>query len=217
MTVADWRTYFVTEQAVSPERDSVTAVRAAVAGGVDVVQLRDKALSARERYELGRELRTITAEAGVDFVVDDRVDLAQALDADGVHVGQSDLPVPVARDLLGPDAVVGCSVSTVAEAERAAAEGADYLGVGAVYDTDSKDVDPAEAGLGPERVREIAAAVDLPLVAIGGIDAANAAAVVEAGADAVAVISAIAAAEDPETATRRLRDAVAEGHAARRR
>jgi thiamine-phosphate pyrophosphorylase len=176
------------------------------------VQLREKGRTVRERYETGREVREQCHEAGVSFVVNDRVDLAQALDADGVHLGDDDLPVPVARDILGEDAVIGRSVSTVAEAEAAEAAGADYLGVGTVYRTQSKDDIPEdEHGIGPERVTEIADAVDIPLVGIGGITAENAAAVAKAGADGVAVITAITRADDPQAATAALREAVKRG------
>jgi len=208
MPPQDWRTYLVTQESLSAGRSTVEIARAAIEGGVDAVQLRDKNQSALRRYETGQRLRELTAETGVDLIVNDRVDLAQSIDADGVHLGQSDLPVPVARDLLGEDAVIGKSTSFVEEARAAEREGADYLGVGAVYGTSSKDVPDDEADFGPERVREIVDAVEIPVVGIGGIDAANAAAVAAAGADGVAVISAITSAEDPAAATRELRAAV---------
>jgi thiamine-phosphate pyrophosphorylase len=180
-------------------------VEAAIAGGVDVVQLREKDRSARERYHLGRKLRELTREAGVTFVVNDRADIAQAVEADGVHLGDDDLPVPAAREMLGEDAVVGRSVSFVDDAVAAERAGADYLGVGAVYATGSKDdIDDDEHRIGPERVGDIAAAVDIPVVGIGGITADNAGPVAAAGADGVAVITAITRADDPETATREL-------------
>ncbi|SEW24288.1 thiamine phosphate synthase [Natrinema salifodinae] len=208
MNPANWRTYLVTQASLSGDRTTPEIVRAAIDGGVDAVQLREKDASARSRYELGRELRELTAEAGVDLLVNDRIDIAQAIDADGVHVGQSDLPVEVARELLGPDAIVGCSTSTVDEARDAEAAGADYLGVGAVYDTSSKDVNDDQAGVGPERIAEIAAAVSIPIVGIGGITADNAGPVAEAGAASVAVISEITAAADPQAVTESLAVAV---------
>ncbi|WP_226039995.1 thiamine phosphate synthase [Natrinema sp. DC36] len=204
MNPSNWRTYLVTQASLSGDRTTPDIVRAAVDGGVDAVQLREKETSARSRYELGLELRELTAEAGVDLIVNDRVDIARAIDADGVHVGQSDLPVGVARDLLGSDAIVGCSASTVAEAREADADGADYLGVGAVYGTSSKDVDADKDGVGPERIAAIADAVSIPIVGIGGITADNARSVVDAGAAGVAVISAITAAPDPAAATESL-------------
>ncbi|MFC6824639.1 thiamine phosphate synthase [Halopelagius fulvigenes] len=206
-------TYLVTQTNLSGDRSTADVVRAAIAGGVDAVQLREKHATARERYELARELRRITAEAGVLFVVNDRVDIAVAADADGVHLGDDDLPISVARDQLGPEGVVGRSVSTVEGARNAEAAGADYLGVGAVFSTSSKDVDDDEAEIGTETVAAIADAVDVPVVGIGGITPENAADVAAAGADGVAVISAIAGSDDPEEATRRLATAVREGRA----
>ncbi|RKD93807.1 thiamine phosphate synthase [Halopiger aswanensis] len=208
MNFPNWQTYLVTQASLSEGRSTLEIVEAAIDGGIDAVQLREKDTDARRRYDLGLEVRDLTAEAGVDLIVNDRVDLARAIDADGVHVGQSDLPVSVARDLLGPDPIVGCSASTVAEACEAEAAGADYLGVGTVYGTTSKDVDPEQDGVGPERVAEIAEAVSIPIVGIGGITADNAGPVVEAGATGVAVISEIAAADDPRAATEALAQAV---------
>lgn len=206
---SSWRTYLVTGAEYSAGRDTPTVVADALAGGVDVVQLREKGADARSRYRLGLRLRELTAEAGVPLIVNDRVDLAAAVDADGVHLGRSDLPIEVARDRLGPDAIVGASASTVAEATEAVDAGADYLGVGAVYGTDSKEVSGDRDGIGSERVAAIAGTVDVPVIGIGGIDAGNAASVVEAGATGVAVVSAITAAADPRAATEALREAVA--------
>ncbi|QUO48982.1 MULTISPECIES: thiamine phosphate synthase [Halorubrum] len=210
MNISGWQTYLVTATSRSAGRTTPEVVAAALDGGVDVVQLRDKATSARERYETGLRVRELTTEAGVPLIVNDRIDLASAVDADGVHLGQSDLPVAVAREQLGEDAVVGVSASTVEQAESAEAAGADYLGVGAVYGTDSKDVSGDRDGIGVERIAAVADAVDLPVIGIGGIDASNAAPVVEAGATGVAALSAITAAEDPEVATAALRKAVTE-------
>lgn len=208
----DWSVYLVTGESLSAGRPTREVVEAAIEGGVGVVQLREKECSVRERYEMGRAIRERCREAGVTFVVNDRVDLAGALDADGVHVGDDDLPVPVARELLGEDALIGRSVSTVAEAKAAEDAGADYLGVGTVYRTGSKeDIPEDEHGVGPGRVAEIADAVDIPLVGIGGITVENAAAVTRAGADGVAVITAITRADDPEAATAALAEAVADG------
>lgn len=210
----EYGTYLVTQADLSEGRSTMEIVEAAIAGGVDVVQLREKHATARHRYELGRELRRRTAEAGVDLIVNDRVDVAAAVDADGVHLGDDDLPVSVARALLD-DAVVGRSVSTVEAARRAESNGADYLGVGAVFATSSKDVSEEGSGIGTETVRAIADAVSVPVIGIGGITADNAADVVAAGASGVAVISAITAAADPERATRTLADAVEVGRSRR--
>lgn len=210
MDTTEWQTYLVTAESRSAGWTTPEVVGAALDGGVDVVQLRDKATSARERYETGLRLRELTADAGVPLLVNDRIDLAAAIDADGVHLGQSDLPVAVAREQLGEDAVVGVSASTLEQARAAEAAGADYLGVGAVYGTDSKDVSGDRDGIGTERIAAVADAVELPVIGIGGIDASNAAPVVEAGATGVAVLSAITAAEDPEAAAAALRETVTE-------
>ncbi|MFB6163378.1 MAG: thiamine phosphate synthase [Halococcoides sp.] len=201
--------YLVTQRGESAGRSSDDIVAAALDAGVDAVQLREKGRSARDRYHLARRLRSLTDAHDVPLIVNDRADLALAVEADGVHLGDSDLPLPATRDLLGSDAIVGRSVSTVEGAREAAAKGADYLGVGAVYPTTSKDdVDPTQQGIGTDRVTAIADAVDIPIVAIGGITPDRTPAVVEAGADAVAVVSAITAADDPAAATRRLQEAV---------
>ena len=204
-----WQTYLVTQESLSAGRSTTDIVEAAIGGGVDAVQLREKGLDIGTRYELGRELRDLTTEAGVDLIVNDRVDLAHAIGADGVHLGQSDLPVSAAREILGPEATIGASVSTVSEARLAAITGADYLGVGAVYGTDSKpDAESADDALGLDRLADIAAAVKLPVVAIGGVTPDNAAAAIEAGASSVAVISAVTGADDPAAAVSELRAAV---------
>ena len=202
--------YLVTQANRSRGRSTEETVAAAIEGGVTAVQLREKHATVRERYELARTLRERTRTAGVTFVVNDRADLAVAVDADGVHLGDDDLPIPAAREVLGPERCIGRSVSTVEAAEAAERAGADYLGVGAVYATTSKDVPESEAEIGTETVADIAAAVDVPIVGIGGVTPENAGEVVAAGADGVAVISAITAADDPKSATRELADIVAE-------
>jgi thiamine-phosphate pyrophosphorylase len=204
----DFDVYLVTDAGLSADRSTVEIVESAIRGGVDVVQLREKEASARERYELGTRLRDLTREADIPLIVNDRVDLAAAIGADGVHLGDDDLPIPVAREQLGEGAIVGRSVSTPEAARRAEQEGADYLGVGAVYGTTSKDTDPEQSNIGLDRVRAIREATDLPFVGIGGVTPDNARDVVEAGANGVAVISTITAADDPEAATRELGTAV---------
>ncbi|WP_424017047.1 thiamine phosphate synthase [Halorientalis pallida] len=204
-------TYLVTAEAISAGRSTVEIVEGAIDGGIDVVQLREKEMPARDRYDLGLELRELTRDADVPLIVNDRVDLAAAVDADGVHLGDADLPISVARDRLGEDAIVGRSVSTPEAAREAERAGADYLGVGAVYPTDSKDTDPEGTEIGLDRIRAVAEAVEIPFVGIGGVKPDNAAAVIEAGADGVAVISAITAADDPAAATRELGAAVERG------
>jgi thiamine-phosphate pyrophosphorylase len=209
MDTDQWRAYLVTQGSLSEGRSTETVVEAAIEGGVDAVQLREKGSSAQHRIELGERLRELTTAAGVDLIVNDRIDIAYAVGADGVHLGQSDPSVSTAREILGPEATVGVSVSTVSEARLAAISGADYLGVGAVYGTDSKpDAETADDGLGVDQLAKIADSVTLPIVAIGGITPENASGPIQAGASGVAAISAITAADDPAAATRELREAV---------
>ncbi len=182
------RLYLVTDRRYSP-RTLVEQVRAAVAGGATLVQLREKDAPDRETLALGRELLAVLRDRNVKLIVNNRVDLALAMGADGVHLGQGDLPVRVAREILGPQAVIGASANTIEEARAAQDEGADYLGIGAMFPTDTKK-DHADV-IGPEGLRRIRKALSLPLAGIGGIDETNAATVMEAGADGVAVISAI--------------------------
>ncbi len=186
---------------------------AALAGGATILQLRDKRMSAASLYQVACRLRELTRRAGVPLIVNDRVDVALAADADGVHLGPDDLPLGAARKVLGPRRIIGASVDTVAQAIRAEHDGADYLGVGPVFPTATK----ADAGapVGVERVAAIVRAVGIPVVGIGGITPANAAEVIRAGAAGVAVISAVAAAADMAAAARALLEAVRAGRAGR--
>ena len=171
-----------------------------LAGGTQLLQLRLKGVSSRELYAAALAIRAATRAAGALFVVNDRADVAAAVEADGVHLGQDDVPVAVARAVLGPDRFVGVSTHDLDEARAAIAAGADYLGVGPVYDTTSKV--GALPARGFDLVRAVRALTDRPLVAIGGIDATTAPAVRDAGADAIAMIGALARAADPAGAVR---------------
>lgn len=202
----DLSVYVITDRRAAGERSILDVVRAAIRGGATVVQLREKEASTREMIELGQALHQVTRAAGVPLIVNDRVDVALVIDAEGVHVGQDDMPAHLARRLIGPERILGVSAGTVEEARQAERDGADYLGVGDVYGTPSKP--DAGTPIGVEGLAEIARAVSVPVVGIGGITAENAAAVIRAGAVGVAVISAVVGASDPEAAARRLREAV---------
>lgn len=201
---ARWRLCVITDERIGRGRSHVEIARAAIRGGADAVQLRDKTASGRRLYEVALELRRLTREAGVAFIVNDRLDVALAADADGVHLGQDDLPARAARALLPPGRILGVSAETVEEALAAERDGADYLGVGPVFEARGSKADAGEP-VGLSRIALIRRACRLPLVAIGGINAGNARAVRAAGADAAAVISAVAAADDPEEAAARLK------------
>ena len=195
------RLYAVTDNAWLGERSLAQCVGAALAGGATFVQLRDKQA---DRATLGAEAAGLVAlcrGAGVPFVVNDDVECALAVGADGVHVGQDDMACERARELLGPYAIVGVSTQTVEQARAAEAAGADYLGVGGVCGTATK---PGAGVLTPDEFRAIAAAVSIPIVAIGGINAETAPLLADLSVDGAAVVSAIFAADDITAATREL-------------
>ncbi|MDP2931166.1 MAG: thiamine phosphate synthase [Chloroflexota bacterium] len=189
-------------------RSHVDIARQAIKGGARVIQLRDKTTSKKDLLRIAAELKKLCAGHNVLFIVNDYLDLALAVDADGLHLGQDDLPVAAARKLLPLDKVLGCSAVTVAEAIAAQADGADYIAVGSIYPTATKE---AVKVVGLERLRQIRKAVTLPIVAIGGISRENAAAVMAAGADSVAVISAVLKATAPEAAARQIAAALESG------
>lgn len=186
--------YLVTEESLSAGRRSEEIAAAALEAGVRVIQVREKEGSARRALEVAVNLRELTRRHGALLIVNDRLDIAIACDADGVHLGQSDLPISVARGLLSEDAIIGLSITDEAQLAGDDALQADYLGVGAVFPTGSKD-DATLTGL--PLLTAARKATPSPIVAIGGIDATNAALAIRAGADSLAVISAIAAAPEP--------------------
>jgi thiamine-phosphate pyrophosphorylase len=207
---------------VDPERsgahDPVALARLLAQGGATLVQLRDKKSDTRLMIERARAIKAALAPLGVPFVVNDRIDVALAARADGVHVGPDDMAPADARALLGPDAIIGVSIKSTVAAEAAPVGVFDYAGVGGVFATLSKEQD--NPPIGPEGLARIAAvlrrrAPNVPVVGIAGIDAGNAAAVIAAGADGVAVISALSLAPDPAAAARALR-AVVDGMLAKR-
>ena len=194
--------YVIIDTEALKGRKHVEVARQVIRGGAVTIQLRDKILSRKELLPIARQLKTLCIEHKVLFIVNDYLDIALETDADGVHVGQDDLPVRVVRKWLPPDKILGSSARTVELALAAQSDGADYLGVGAMYPTLSKKVKTVLVGL--ERLSHIKQAVSLPLVAIGGISEDNVADVIEAGAVSVAVINAVCGAESPEEAARQI-------------
>ena len=193
----------------------MSMVKAALAGGADVIQLRDKSLSGRDLYGLALDMGARVRASRATFIINDRLDIALAAGADGVHLGQSDLPVAAARSLTLPSFIVGASVGSVEEAVAAERDGADYIALSPVFSTPTKD--DAGPGHGLEVLSEIRAAVGIPVIAIGGVNSANVKDVVAAGADGVAVISAVLGAEDVEAAARSIRELVLHAKAERGR
>lgn len=198
----DYSLYLVTDRSFLRGRDLVTAVLQAVAGGVTVVQLREKEASSRDFFQLALALKEALRPRHVPLIINDRLDIALAVDAAGLHVGQSDLPAKVARALLGPDKILGLSISKREEIQEGLEAGVDYFGAGPVFATGTKGDAGAPIGLdGLHRLRQ---ATRLPLVAIGGINAENLPEVQKTGVDGVAVVSAIMGAPDIEKAAQRM-------------
>jgi len=193
--------YVILDRSAAPERDPVELLEAVLAGGCRLVQLRDKTRPMSELYPLASTLRRRCEAAGALFIVNDRADLALAVDAHGLHVGQDDLPAATARRILPSGLVLGVSAHGPEQARGALADGADYVAVGSMFPTGSK----ADFQLvGPGLIRKLRDEIPVPLIGIGGITEDNVDSVMAAGADGVAVISAVCAAADPEGATRRL-------------
>lgn len=211
--ISSWNVYLVTDRSFSAGRTTEEIVRKAVEGGVSVVQLREKELETRAFYEEGLKIREMLKQAGVALLINDRIDVALALDADGVHLGRDDMPPREARRLLGPDKVIGLSVNTLDHVREESAAYADYLAISPVFFTGTKANITEPWGLAG--VAAARAATGLPLCAIGGVGAHNARDVVRAGADFIAVVTAIAAAPDPCAAAEELVNEIEAGKRAR--
>ena len=198
----DWTLYVVTDARLVGPRSLAEVIGAVIRGGAKVIQYREKDLTTLQMVNSAKILRQVCQQLGAVFLVNDRLDVALAVDADGVHLGQNDMPVGIARRLLGKEKLLGVSVQDAGAMDEAVSEGADYLSLSPVFATPTKP--DHEEPLGLEKVRVLAGRSPLPVVAIGGIDATNVGAVMRAGAHGVCVISAVLGAPDPEQAAREL-------------
>ncbi len=204
----DYSLYLVTDRGLARGRSTLDIVKAAVSGGVTCVQLREKDCSTLEFIEQALAIKNFLQARQVPLIINDRLDVALAVAADGVHLGQSDMPLEMAQKIVGPSMLIGISAESVQGAVEAEKGGADYLGVSPIYATPTKtDTAPP---LELEGLREIRKRVKIPLVAIGGLNKSNAAEVIRNGADGVAVVSAIIAADDPETSAMNLKQIIDE-------
>ncbi|WP_332691089.1 thiamine phosphate synthase [Halalkalibacter lacteus] len=190
----EFKLYAITGEEFHQGRELIEVMEAAILGGVDIIQLRDKTSSKREVLRKAKALRELTEKHDVTFIVNDYIDVALAVDADGIHLGQDDLPLADARNILGQDKIIGISTHHIDEAREAEASGADYIGVGPIFHTNSKVdvVDPVTT----EYIQQVAAEITIPFVAIGGIKLHNVDQVLEAGATRICMISEIVGAED---------------------
>ena len=198
----DYTLYLVTDRSLMSSNTIEESVEQAVLGGCTLVQLREKDVSSRGFYETAVRVREVTSRLKIPLIINDRVDIAIAVDADGVHVGQEDLPADVVRSMIGPDKIVGVSAANLAEAMAAATAGADYIGVGAMYATGTK-TDAAITTM--DELRKIRQTVTLPIVVIGGINKETAPDFAVTGIDGLAVVSAIVAQDDVSAAATELK------------
>lgn len=202
----DYRLYLVTDAFDYQEETFLQVVEEAIKAGVTLVQFRDKTATSRDAYALALKLKAITDRYAVPFIINDRVDLALAVDAAGVHIGDDELPVDVVRKLIGPDKILGVSAKTLERAEEAYQEGADYLGVGAIFPTTTKDSSLVTVGT----LRTITSQVPIPIVAIGGIHLDNMDQLKDTGIKGISVVSEIMLADSVPDRVRQLRVNLAE-------
>lgn len=200
----DYSLYLVTDRGILNGRDLFLAVEEAIIGGVTLVQLREKDISAIEFIDTAKKILQITRKYNIPLIINDSLDVAIATGADGLHIGQDDLPLIDMRKLLGKDKILGYSATTVKEAIYGEKNGADYIGAGPIYQTNSK-LDAAPP-IGTERLREMKRAVSIPVVGIGGIGVSNVGEIKATGADGVSLISAIFGSEDIEVAAKTIKD-----------
>lgn len=196
-----YQLYLVSDRDALKGKEFISSLEEAIQGGVSIIQLREKEASSLEFYRLALRVKELTAKYNVPLIINDRLDIALAVEADGLHVGQGDLPARVARRLLGRDKILGVSTATLEEAKLAIAAGADYIGVGALFPTGTK-LDTRNVSL--QQLKEIKDIVTVPVVGIGGINESNIQSVFETGIDGAAVVSAILGKQDIKAATSEL-------------
>jgi thiamine-phosphate pyrophosphorylase len=205
MKYVNYSLYLVTERSLLQNIELEQAVEEAILGGTTLVQLREKNISTMEFYKIAVNIKKITDKYNVPLIIDDRLDIALAVNAAGIHVGQSDMPCEIARKLVGKDKIIGVSAHTVEEALKAQKDGADYLGVGAVFPTGTKK-DAVDVSM--ETLKEIVQKVSIPVVAIGGVNQDNVDKLADTGIDGISVISAIIGKKDVRKAAEELKEAV---------
>ena len=199
----DYSVYLVTDRRDKTDEEFLNIIEEAIKGGTTIVQLREKTASTKEFYDLALKVKEITSRYGVPLLINDRIDIALAVDSEGVHIGQDDMPADIAREIIGEDKILGVSASTVEEAKKAENDSADYIGSGAVFPTATKD--DADS-VSKEELKEIVDSIDIPVVAIGGITVENANTLKGSGIAGFSVVSAIMSAEDPKEASKKLKE-----------
>ncbi len=199
----DYSLYLVTDRSFLRGRKLSEVVEEAILGGVTIVQVREKELSTKQFYNIALEVKEVTDKYKIPLIINDRIDIALAVDADGVHLGQDDMPLKIARKIIGKNKIIGISAGNVAEAKEAEKDGADYIGIGAVFFTGTKkDIDKP---IGLEGLKTIVHSVNIPSVAIGGVNKNNSEDVIKTGANGISVISAILNNDDVKKAAKELK------------
>ena len=199
----DYSVYLVTDHRNKTDEEFLNIIEEAIQGGTTIVQLREKTASTKDFYELAMKVKEITNRYDVPLLINDRIDIALAVDSDGVHIGQDDMPADVARRIIGDEKILGVSASTIDEAIKAEEDGADYIGSGAVFPTSTKD----DADSVPkELLKEIVESINIPTVAIGGITLENASLLKDTGIAGFSVVSAIMSADNPKEASKKLKE-----------
>ena len=199
----DYSVYLVTDSRDKTEEEFLAIIEEAIEGGTSIVQLREKTASTKDFYELALKVKEITSRHDVPLLINDRIDIALAIDSEGVHIGQDDMPADIARAIIGDEKILGVSASTVDEAVKAQKDGADYIGSGAVFPTSTKD--DADS-VSKDELKEIVNSIDIPVVAIGGITLENAQELKDTGISGFSVVSAIMSAKDPQEASEKLKE-----------
>ncbi|MDW8801892.1 thiamine phosphate synthase [Clostridium sp. A1-XYC3] len=199
----DYSLYLITDRSFLKGRSLKTVVEDSILGGVTMVQVREKNISTREFFKVALEVKEVTDHYKIPLIINDRIDIAQAINADGVHLGQDDMPLKIARKILGKNRIIGISAGTLEEALEAERDGADYLGIGAIFYTGTKkDID---VPLGIETLKDIYQNINIPAVAIGGINESNFREVLATGVNGISIISAVLGKEDIKAAARSLK------------
>ena len=199
----DYSVYLVTDHRNKTDEEFLKIIEEAIKGGTTIVQLREKTASTKDFYQLALKVKEITSKYDVPLLINDRIDIAIAVDSEGVHIGQDDMPADIARKIFGEERILGVSASTVEEAKKAQMDGADYIGSGAVFPTSTKD--DADS-VSKDELKEIVESIDIPVVAIGGISLENAGSLKDTGIAGFSVVSAIMSAKDPKEASQKLKE-----------
>ncbi|MGR7814294.1 thiamine phosphate synthase [Lacinutrix undariae] len=207
MKKADYYLMFVTDEQITDDTQFLKVLESSLKGGTNIVQLREKKLNTKRFYERAVAVKKLCKKHNTPLIINDRIDIALAINADGVHIGQKDIPATVARELLGSDKIIGLSVSNQIQAIETNTLEVDYIGLSPIFSTNTKTKD-LEAPLGLEGLKKIKSVSNKPIICIGGINKENTISILQNGADGIAVVTAISQAKDPEQATKQLKEKI---------